>query len=75
VVVGEAIPTEMVFPGNPIRVRIPVTIEEFLGVVADEGFGHHWMIGYGDVGRELVEFGSLVGIRTVLLQEPAVRQE
>jgi len=75
VVVGEAIPTEMVFPGNPIRVRIPVTIEEFLDVVADEGFGHHWMIGYGNVSRELVELGSLVGIKMVLLQEPAVRQK
>lgn len=63
VVGGEAVKTEMVFAGNPVRVRLPVNTEEFLKLVAREGFGHHWMIGYGDVKEELAEFCGLTGLR------------
>lgn len=65
VVSGEAVPTEMIFPGNPIRVRIPIDVNEFLEIIAQEGFGHHWMIGYGDVSAELTYLASLNGVKIV----------
>jgi len=62
---GKAIHAKMVFPGNPLRVKMPISADEFLRVVAKFGFGHHWMIGYGDVRSELVQLGNLVGIKVV----------
>jgi hypothetical protein len=53
----------MVFPGNPIRVKMPVGIGEFLDTIAESGFGHHWMIGYGDVRDELTQLGKALGIK------------
>ncbi|MGQ9514754.1 MAG: hypothetical protein ACUVTL_06870 [Thermoproteota archaeon] len=66
---GEAVHTEMVFPGDPIRVKIPIKVDELLRIVARFGFGHHWMIGYGDLRKELLELGRLVGIRTISIPE------
>jgi L-fucose isomerase-like protein len=65
IVKAEAIKTDLVFPGNPTRIRLPVPTDEFLKIIAREGIGHHWMIGYGDVSRELTEFADLVGIKAI----------
>lgn len=62
---GEAVKTEMVFAGNPARVKFPIPVNEFLEIVAENGFGHHWMIGYGNVKEELEDFCRLVGLRYV----------
>ncbi len=67
IVKGEAVRTELVFPGNPVKVVLPVSVDEFLETVAREGIGHHWMVGYGDVSSELVQLGQLLGIKTVLI--------
>ena len=64
---GVAVDEKMVFPGNPVRVRLPVSISSFLSSVADNGFGHHWVIGYGHVGELMREFGRSLGVSTVLL--------
>ena len=50
---GEALPTEMVFPGNPTRVRFGRSTPEVIEWIHDEGIGHHWMIGYGHVGATI----------------------
>jgi len=68
VIRGQALPTKMVFPGNPIRIKMPISTGEFLQEVARHGFGHHWMIGYGDVSVELLQLGRLLGIQTVSAQ-------
>ena len=65
IVKGEAVKTEMVFAGNPVRVRFSIPVNKFLEIVAENGFGHHWMIGYGDVKEELEDFCKLVGLRYV----------
>jgi L-fucose isomerase-like protein len=65
IVKGEAVNTEMVFPGNPIRVRIPIEINDFLEIIAEKGFGHHWMIVYGDVIKDLINLASLMGIQAI----------
>lgn len=46
---GEAVPTDMVFPGNPTRVRFERPTVELLEWIYQNGLGHHWMIGYGHV--------------------------
>jgi len=58
---GEALPTEMVFPGNPLRVRFERPVSEIIDWVHDEGIGHHWMAGYGLVRRELRDLAELAG--------------
>ena len=65
VFIGEAVSTDMVFPGNPVRVRFKTPIPRILDTIADEGIGHHWMIGYGDVSRQLEYMCDLTGIRHI----------
>ncbi len=65
IVKGEAVKTEMVFAGNPVRVKLPIPVNKFLDIVAENGFGHHWMIGYGDVKEELEDFCKLVGLHYI----------
>ncbi len=65
IVEGEAVKTEMVFAGNRIRVKFPIPVNKFLDIVAENGFGHHWMIGYGNVKEELEDFCKLVGLRYI----------
>ena len=58
---GEAIETDMVFPGNPLRVRFRSDYREILAWIAEEGLGHHWMAAYGDVRRPLADLTHMVG--------------
>jgi hypothetical protein len=58
---GEAIETDMVFPGNPLRVRFRSDYREILAWIAEEGLGHHWMAAYGDVRRPLADLAHMVG--------------
>lgn len=58
---GEALPTEMVFPGNPVRVRFDQPIPELIEWIHEEGLGHHWMIGYGHVADEIRAWARLAG--------------
>ena len=46
---GQAISTDMVFPGNPLRVRLQHPTEEIILWIHEHGIGHHWMAGYGSV--------------------------
>jgi len=57
----------MDFPGNPLRVRLAIPVEQFLRRVGEEGLGHHWMAVYGDFRAELGYFCELAGIRRVHL--------
>ena len=65
VATGEAIPTEMVFPGNPVRVRFKTPVAQVLDTIAGEGIGHHWMIGYGDVSEALRHLCGLTGLKHI----------
>ena len=66
IIEGEAIETDMAFAGNPIRVVLPLPIDDILELIAEEGIGHHWMVGYGHVKEELVEFGKLIGVKCII---------
>lgn len=56
---GEAISTEMVFPGNPLRVKFDRGTKEIIEWIHEEGIGHHWMAGYGDVTNEVRNLVSM----------------
>jgi len=58
---GEARSTEMVFPGNPLRVRFGGRTPDLIAWIHDEGVGHHWMAGYGHVAEELRRWAALAG--------------
>ena len=66
---GEAVSTEMVFPGNPLRVRLPHAMPDVLDWIHNEGIGHHWAAGYGHVGAEVRVWAGMVG-SAVRLVEP-----
>ena len=65
---GEAIPTEMVFPGNPLRVRFAQPTDALIDWIHREGIGHHWMAGYGHVGREIRAWARTMGAPLRLIE-------
>ena len=65
VLFGEALRTEMVFPGNPLKVRFESDYRGVLSWIAEEGLGHHWMAAYGDFREELTDFAGMVGCEFV----------
>jgi len=62
---GEAVPTEMVFEGNPLRFELKSPLKKVWKAVGEHGFGHHWMSAYGHHTAVLVEFCKLTGIKGV----------
>jgi len=58
---GQAISTEMIFPGNPLRVKFAQPTEQIINWIHEEGIGHHWMAGYGHVGAELQCLARIIG--------------
>lgn len=62
---GEALPTEMVFPGNPVRVRFDQPVADLIAWIHEAGVGHHWMIGADRCGAAVRAWAAIAG--------PAVR--
>lgn len=62
VMVGEAVPTAMDFPGNPTRVRFDIPVGELCSRIAKAGCGHHWMIAYGDISEQLAHYCHKQGV-------------
>lgn len=58
---GQAVETEMVFPGNPLRVRFQGKVADTLAWIAAEGLGHHWMAAYGDWRASLRDLAVMTG--------------
>jgi L-fucose isomerase-like protein len=65
VLYGEAMETDMVFPGNPLRVHFASDYRDILAWIAAEGLGHHWMAAYGDLRRPLGDLARMVGCEWV----------
>lgn len=57
---GMAESTDMVFPGNPLRVRFDTPVENILAWIHEHGIGHHWMAGYGSLGHEIKLLSNMV---------------
>lgn len=62
IIESEAVETDLVFPGNPLRAKLPLPFEQFLRIIADNGVGHHWMGVSGHVGEVLMSFCKLRNI-------------
>jgi L-fucose isomerase-like protein len=62
---GEAVPTGMVFEGNPLRFELKSPLKKVWDAAGEHGLGHHWMTAYGHVTAALVEFCRLAGIRGI----------
>lgn len=60
VLTGNAVSTEMVFPGNPVRVEFEKPLIEIMEWIGNNGIGHHWMIGYGDFSEEISDLNELL---------------
>ena len=58
---GQAFHTEMVFPGNPLRVAFARPVDEIIDWIHEQGVGHHWMAGYGHVAAELRALAGIAG--------------
>ncbi len=65
---GEAVPTDMVFPGIPVKVRLDVSVDDFLRETARHGAGHHWMIAYADLGAALRSFAQMTSLKVADVQ-------
>jgi L-fucose isomerase-like protein len=62
---GEAVRTDMVFEGNPLKFVMQTPFRTIWRDVAEHGFGHHWMTVYAHVVPVLDEFCRLIGIKGV----------
>jgi L-arabinose isomerase len=66
---GEALSTELVFPGNPVRVRFVPPTDRLIAWIFQQGLGRHWALGYGHVGAEIRQWARMCG-RGLTLVEP-----
>lgn len=64
---GEGLPTEQIIPGNPLSVRMDSSVDVFAKSVIKNGFGHHYVLMYGDVKAELLGWCALNNVRPVEL--------
>lgn len=62
---GQAIPTGMVFEGNPLKFVLKSPIQRIWADVARYGFGHHWMTAYTHITPVLKEYCKLSGLQGV----------
>jgi L-fucose isomerase-like protein len=60
---GHALETEMVFEGNPMKIKLNVPFRNIWDGVSRYGFGHHWMAVYQHVSPALKEFCTLTGLQ------------
>jgi L-fucose isomerase-like protein len=58
---GQAVETEMLFPGNPLKVKFPASPAEINDWIFSNGLGHHWMVAYGHYAQEIIQWSSICG--------------
>ena len=63
---GQAVSTEMVFPGNPLRVRLIKPTDRVIEWIHEQGIGHHWMAGYGHKTEEIINWSKIIKLRTLI---------
>lgn len=63
VMVGDAVPCGMEFPGNPVKIKYDKPVSVINREILENGIGHHWMVAYGDYLEELRYFCKLNKIK------------
>ena len=59
---GEVVPYTLEFPGSAAKVVYPFDLAQALEVLGEAGYGHHFALAQGHVGREIGEWCKLLGI-------------
>ena len=59
---GLSLETDMVFPGNPLRVQFDIGFRRILDWIIAEGLGHHWMAAYGDLRQPLQDLAAMLDL-------------
>ncbi len=62
IMVGEAVPCGMEFPGNPVKIKFEKPVSQINREIMENGIGHHWMVAYGDFAEELTYFCKINNI-------------
>jgi len=62
VMIGEAVPCTMEFPGNPVKIKFDRPVSDMNKDIMKNGIGHHWMVAYGDYSEELRYFCKINNI-------------
>jgi L-fucose isomerase-like protein len=65
---GEALETEQILRGNPLRIRFDAPLERFAETLIYQGFEHHFSIIHGEVESELLSLCRLLRIEPVVIK-------
>ncbi|RRK02266.1 hypothetical protein Ga0100230_003590 [Opitutaceae bacterium TAV3] len=65
---GEALETEQLLRGNPLRVRFDVPLDRVAKTLIYEGFEHHFSVIHGEIVEELLNVCRLLDIEPVHLR-------
>jgi L-fucose isomerase-like protein len=60
---GKTIATDkLIYHGNPVNIKFKTDIEELINTIGNKGFGHHWMVSYGNHHDIFLEISKLLGV-------------
>jgi L-arabinose isomerase len=65
---GEVLPEKMDLSGSGAKVSFPFSLKRALEKLANEGYGHHFVLIQGHVGSVLAEWSALTGMKYVQIQ-------
>ncbi len=66
---GTTMPTKLKdFAGNPVTVKFQTNIVELINILGNEGFGHHWMVSFGDHKNIFEELCKILKISGVFIE-------
>ncbi len=67
IMVGDAVPCGMEFPGNPVKIKFEKPVSQMNKEIMENGIGHHWMVAYGDFTEELKCFCKINNIKMYII--------
>lgn len=65
---GTAIDTDLHVRGNPLKIKFDAGCEKLRNVVINQGFEHHYAMGYGDMSDELLNVCKLMNIEPLVVK-------
>jgi L-fucose isomerase-like protein len=62
---GTAVETELLARGTPVRAKMARSVADLVDTIIYQGFPHHYVVGYGDVSREIKALAQLWDLKVV----------
>ncbi len=62
---GNALETDLLARGTPVRAKMARSVADLVETIIYQGFPHHYVVGYGDVSREIKELARLWDLKVV----------